>query len=485
MAIERTFSIIKPDATARNLTGAINAMIEQAGLQIVAQKRMRITREQAQAFYAVHRERPFFGELVEFMISGPVVVQVLEGEGAIVKYRDIMGATDPAKAAPGTIRKTFSKSIGENSVHGSDAPDTAAKEIAPVLLRKRDRRLNGRGSIASAEPGRGFLKLARVCFAPVHWTMRGPTRRSRTDRRADAGPPRARETESEPGGCQVSHLWADMVQPAFWVAVGQIIWINILLSGDNAVVIALACRTLPPRQRFWGILLGAGAAVLLRVIFTIVIAQIMAIPFLKLLGGLALLWIAVKLIVPGESHGEGSVQAGDTLWRAVKIVAIADIVMSLDNVIAIAAAAETASMRVDLAHATMIKTILIIFGLATSVPLIIAGSALLMALFDRFPILVWAGAGLLGWIAGEIMIKDTAVIGWLGADTVDRLHLVAGSGRRDLRGRARLDAAAHATQGTVGASADHRSAGAGGIPAQAAGASRGPGSSLTNSVQPR
>jgi nucleoside-diphosphate kinase len=130
MTVERTFSIIKPDATARNLTGAINAMIEQAGLRIIAQKRVRISREQAEAFYAVHRERPFFGELVEFMISGPVIVQVLEGENAIAKYRDVMGATDPAKAAAGTIRKTHAKSIGENSVHGSDAPDTAQQEIA-------------------------------------------------------------------------------------------------------------------------------------------------------------------------------------------------------------------------------------------------------------------------------------------------------------------------------------------------------------------
>jgi nucleoside-diphosphate kinase len=129
MAVERTFSILKPDATARNLTGAINALIEKAGLRIVAQKRVRITREQAETFYAVHRERPFFGELVQFMTSGPVVVQVLEGENAIAKYRDIMGATDPAKATPNTIRKLHAKSIGENSVHGSDGPDTAAKEI--------------------------------------------------------------------------------------------------------------------------------------------------------------------------------------------------------------------------------------------------------------------------------------------------------------------------------------------------------------------
>jgi nucleoside-diphosphate kinase len=130
MALERTFSIIKPDATARNLTGAINAMIEQAGLRIVAQRRVRMTREQAETFYAVHRQRPFFGELVETMTSGPVVVQVLEGDNANAAYRDLMGATDPAKAAAGTIRKVHAKSIGENSVHGSDAADTAVKEIA-------------------------------------------------------------------------------------------------------------------------------------------------------------------------------------------------------------------------------------------------------------------------------------------------------------------------------------------------------------------
>jgi nucleoside-diphosphate kinase len=130
MAVERTFSILKPDATERNLTGAINAMIEAAGLRIVAQKRLRISRAQAEQFYGVHKERPFFGDLVAFMISGPVVVQVLEGDNAIAKYRDIMGATDPAKAAPGTIRKVHAKSIEANSVHGSDAADTAAREIA-------------------------------------------------------------------------------------------------------------------------------------------------------------------------------------------------------------------------------------------------------------------------------------------------------------------------------------------------------------------
>lgn len=130
MAIERTFSILKPDATRRNLTGAINALIEKAGLRIIAQKRVQITRPQAETFYAVHKDRPFFGELVETMIAAPVVVQVLEGEGAIKAYREVLGATDPAKAAPGTIRKEFALSVGENSAHGSDAPETAMIEIA-------------------------------------------------------------------------------------------------------------------------------------------------------------------------------------------------------------------------------------------------------------------------------------------------------------------------------------------------------------------
>ena len=129
MTIERTFSILKPDATRRNVTGAINALIEKAGLRIVAQKRVRMTRAQAETFYAVHEARPFFGELVETMTAGPVVVQVLEGEDAVRAYREVLGATDPAKAAPGTIRKEHALSVGENSAHGSDAVDTAAVEI--------------------------------------------------------------------------------------------------------------------------------------------------------------------------------------------------------------------------------------------------------------------------------------------------------------------------------------------------------------------
>ena len=130
MATQRTFSIIKPDATERNLTGAINAVIEKAGLRIIGQRRIKMTQEQAERFYAVHSERPFFGELVEFMTSGPVVVQVLEGEDAVAKYREVMGATNPADAAEGTIRKLYAQSIGENSVHGSDSAENAAIEIA-------------------------------------------------------------------------------------------------------------------------------------------------------------------------------------------------------------------------------------------------------------------------------------------------------------------------------------------------------------------
>ena len=127
---ERTFSILKPDATERNLTGKINAVIEDAGLRIVAQKRIRMSRAQAEKFYEIHKERPFYGELVDFMTSGPVVVQVLEGDNAVQRYRDVMGATNPAQAADGTIRKLFAKSVGENSVHGSDSLDNARIEIA-------------------------------------------------------------------------------------------------------------------------------------------------------------------------------------------------------------------------------------------------------------------------------------------------------------------------------------------------------------------
>ncbi len=189
---------------------------------------------------------------------------------------------------------------------------------------------------------------------------------------------------------------AEMLQPAFWIAVGKIIWINVLLSGDNALVIALACRGLAPRQRLWGMIFGAGAAVILRIIFTGIVASLMELPYLKLVGGLALLVIAAKLLVPEQEDEEG-VESASHLWAAVQIVVVADIVMSLDNVIAVAAAANGSFP-------------LLILGLAISIPLIVAGAALIMALLNRLPILVWAGAALLGWIAGDVIATDPAVL---------------------------------------------------------------------------
>jgi YjbE family integral membrane protein len=196
-------------------------------------------------------------------------------------------------------------------------------------------------------------------------------------------------------GEMLTHGWSEMGQAAFWVAALKIIWINILLSGDNAVVIAMACRGLPARQRMWGMVLGAGVAVGLRIVFTGIVATLMTLPYLKIVGGLALFYIAAKLLVPDEAD-EDEVEAVDHLWRAVRIVAIADIIMSLDNVIAIAAAAQG-------------NVALLVLGLAISIPLIVAGAALIMSLLDRFPILIWAGAALLGWIVGEVIITDPAV----------------------------------------------------------------------------
>jgi YjbE family integral membrane protein len=224
----------------------------------------------------------------------------------------------------------------------------------------------------------------------------------------------------------VDFLWQDITHAPFWIAVLQIIGVNIILSGDNAVVIAMACMTLPPRQRLWGMILGAGAAVLLRVLFTLVVAQAMTYPYLKLVGGALLFWVAVKLVTE-DADGEGDeMEAAENLWRAVRIVVIADIVMSLDNVIAIAASAEIAAARVDITHAAAIKATLIVFGLATSVPLIIAGSAVLMALLERFRVLVWGGGALLGWVAGDIMSTDPAVVGWSGDVVAHGLHTWGG-----------------------------------------------------------
>jgi YjbE family integral membrane protein len=200
----------------------------------------------------------------------------------------------------------------------------------------------------------------------------------------------------------LSHGWSEMGQASFWIALAKIMWINILLSGDNAVVIAMACRGLPARQRLWGMVLGAGVAVLLRVVFTVVIASLMSLPYLKIAGGLALFYIAVKLLVP-EDPDKDEHEATEHLWRAVRIVAIADIVMSLDNVIAIAAAAGD-------------NTALLVLGLAISIPLIVAGAALIMSALDRFPILIWAGAALLGWIVGEVIATDPVSAAYLKAN---------------------------------------------------------------------
>lgn len=187
-------------------------------------------------------------------------------------------------------------------------------------------------------------------------------------------------------------------QPTFWISLLQIIWIDILLSGDNAVVIALACRKLPPEQRKLGILLGAGAAVTLRIIFAFFITFLLGVPFLKVAGGLLLFWIAVKLAT--DEHEDHDVAASSNLWGAVRTIAIADAVMSLDNVVAIAAASK--------GHPE-----LFILGLILTIPLIIAGSTLLSAVLQKFPILVWLGAGLLGWIAGEMILGDVVVLNWL------------------------------------------------------------------------
>lgn len=200
-------------------------------------------------------------------------------------------------------------------------------------------------------------------------------------------------------------------EPRFWLAVVQIIWIDILLSGDNAVVIALACRKLPPSQRMWGIVLGTLVAITLRVAFTGIITQMMTMPYVKLVGGALLFWIAVKLLGGEENGRTGKIEAVDNLWQAIRIVAIADVVMSLDNIIAVAAAARGSYA-------------LLMFGLAASIPLIMAGAALVIALLERFPVIVWAGAALLGWIAGEIIASDPLFAQHLDPTTAHGVRLV-------------------------------------------------------------
>jgi YjbE family integral membrane protein len=195
--------------------------------------------------------------------------------------------------------------------------------------------------------------------------------------------------------------WSDGAA-ALWIGVPQIVLINVLLSGDTAVVIAMACRGLPPRQRTWGMAIGAGAAAVLLIIFAVILAPLLALPYVKLIGGLALIYIAVKLLIP-ESVNEGGVEAATHLWRVVRVVLLADIVMGVDNVIAVVAVARG-------------NVALLVLGLAISVPIVLAGAAIVTALLDRFPLLVWAGSALLGWIAGDIIATDPVAAGYLTAE---------------------------------------------------------------------
>jgi YjbE family integral membrane protein len=194
----------------------------------------------------------------------------------------------------------------------------------------------------------------------------------------------------------VDVLANEMTRLAFWLAALQIMGINILLSGDNAVVIALAVRGLPPRERLWGMVLGAGCAAVLLILFTGIVATLLKLPYLKLIGGLALFWVAVKLVAPQHQDEEDTPEAVEDLWRAVRVVVVANIVMSLDNVIAVAAAAKG-------------NYVLLSLGLAVSIPVVIAGSALFLWILERFPWVVWLGGALLGWIAGGLLPDDAFI----------------------------------------------------------------------------
>lgn len=204
----------------------------------------------------------------------------------------------------------------------------------------------------------------------------------------------------------------EMARPTFWLAVLQVIWINILLSGDNAVVIALACRGLPPKERRWGMIIGAGVAAVLLIVFTGVVSVLMTLPYLKLFSAIALLWIAIKLLAPAAHDAEDTPEAIEDLWRAVRLVVVANIVMSLDNVIAVAA----------VAHGDYV---LLTLGLVVSIPIVIAGSAIILALLERFPILIWGGAGVLGWVAGEIFASDSVVLNFFNGYEPEHIELVA------------------------------------------------------------
>lgn len=208
-------------------------------------------------------------------------------------------------------------------------------------------------------------------------------------------------------------LISEMMRPAFWLAALQIMGINILLSGDNAVVIALAVRALPRKERFWGMVLGAGAAAILLIVFTGIVATLMKLPYLKVAGGLALFWVAIKLVSPQAHDSENTPEAVEDLWRAVRVVVVANIVMSLDNVIAVAAAAKGNYLLLGL-------------GLAVSIPVVIAGSALFLAIIERFPIVVWGGGALLGWIAGGLLPEDPIIAEHFSEATAETLEVACG-----------------------------------------------------------
>jgi YjbE family integral membrane protein len=205
---------------------------------------------------------------------------------------------------------------------------------------------------------------------------------------------------------------SEMTRPTFWLAVVQVIWINILLSGDNAVVIALACRGLPPRERRWGMIIGAGVASVLLIVFTGVVSFLMTLPYLKLVSAIALVWIAIKLLAPAAHDAEDTPEAVEDLWRAVRIVVLANIVMSLDNVIAVAAVAKG-------------DYVLLTLGLVVSIPIVIAGSAIILALLERFPVLIWGGAAVLGWVAGEIFASDSVVLNFFSGYEAEHVELTA------------------------------------------------------------
>ena len=192
----------------------------------------------------------------------------------------------------------------------------------------------------------------------------------------------------------------------------QIVGINILVSGDHAVVIALACRSLPARERKWGVIFGAGAAVIMRIIFTVMVMELMQVPYLKLVGGLLLLWIAVKLVI--DENDESHIHAASTIWNAVRTIAVADMVMSLDNVVAIAAAAKG-------------SVPLIAFGLLLSVPLIVFGATLIITVLQRYPLLVWAGAALLGWVAGQLIAGDPSMHALVGSMSGSTAEMIGGA----------------------------------------------------------